>query len=594
MQLAHIPLDQLSISTANMRFSKKPPDLADLLPSVRLRGVLVPLIVRAEARDGGYEIVAGRRRFLAACEASADGTVGDLPCAIMEAGDDAAALEASILENVARDQPHEVEQWTSFTRLVREGRSAEDIGLVFALTQRQVAQVLALGNLLPKIRDLYRADEIDAGSIRLLTMASKAQQKDWLALFASAERYAPTGQSLKSWLFGGASIPTANALFDLARYPGAIITDLFGEGGYFADADAFFVAQRSAIEERRAAYREAGWADAVLVEPGHYFNGWEHERTPKSRGGKVFITLSARGEVAFHEGFLTRKEADRARRQAAGETETRPARAELTGTLQTYLDLHMHAAVRAHLLGAPALALRLLAAHAIAGSSFVTIRPDPQRAGSDAIAESIETCIAETRFDEERRALLAMLGLDPETSTLIQSGYGGEHSIPALLARLIPLGDGEVMRVLALVMGEALQVGSEAVAAAAIASGLDMAVWWQADEAFIDLLRDREVLAGMVAEVAGEEVASANRVEPVKTLKAILRDALAGTNGRAKAISWLPRWLRRDPSHYTERGGSAHVRNHVDAAMMLVGEQGAATDEPTDASDETAGIAEAA
>ena len=63
MQLAHIALDRLSISPANMRASKKPPEISDILPSVRARGVLVPLLVRANGSPGTYEIVAGRRRF---------------------------------------------------------------------------------------------------------------------------------------------------------------------------------------------------------------------------------------------------------------------------------------------------------------------------------------------------------------------------------------------------------------------------------------------------------------------------------------------------------------------------------------------------
>ncbi|MQH38960.1 chromosome partitioning protein ParB, partial [Escherichia coli] len=102
---------------ANMRVKGKPIDLASLLPSVRARGVLVPLIVRvkpsAEPVDGGspdtYEIVAGKRRYHAALAvAQESGEAEPLPCAVMAAGDDAAALEASLIENIARFDPDEV------------------------------------------------------------------------------------------------------------------------------------------------------------------------------------------------------------------------------------------------------------------------------------------------------------------------------------------------------------------------------------------------------------------------------------------------------------------------------------------------------
>ena len=180
MQLQHIELGKLAISAANMRSGRKPPELDDILPSVRARGILVPLLVRPNGGPDSFEIVAGRRRFFAAQKVAEErlaageplGLAEPLPCAVMEAGDDAAALEASLIENVARLDAHEVEQWESFTRLVREGRKPDEIAATFGLTDIMVKRVLALGNLLPRIRDLYRREEIDAATVRFLTMAS--------------------------------------------------------------------------------------------------------------------------------------------------------------------------------------------------------------------------------------------------------------------------------------------------------------------------------------------------------------------------------------------------------------------------------------
>ena len=67
MELKHIELARLIVSPANMRGKGKAPDIDNILPSVRARGILVPLIVRAAADDEGhFEIVAGRRRYHAA------------------------------------------------------------------------------------------------------------------------------------------------------------------------------------------------------------------------------------------------------------------------------------------------------------------------------------------------------------------------------------------------------------------------------------------------------------------------------------------------------------------------------------------------
>jgi len=298
MQIDQIPLDRLSVSKANMRGVRKPPDFADILPSVIRRGVVSPLFVRQNCAEGRFEIVAGKRRYFASLEAARQSNEErTLPCIVIAEGDDADALEISMIENILRQDPDPVTQWESFTRLVKEGRSVEDIAATFALTELQVKRILALGNLLPRIREAFRAEEIDAGTVRHLTLASKAQQKAWLALFDDADAYAPHGNQLKAWLFGGASIATEVALFDLAAFEGCIVTDLFEEGGYFADADAFWTAQMAEVETRRAAYLEAGWAGVEVIPPGQYFSSWEYEKTPKRRGGRVYVHCRENGEV---------------------------------------------------------------------------------------------------------------------------------------------------------------------------------------------------------------------------------------------------------------------------------------------------------
>lgn len=70
--------------------------------------MLVPLIVRANGSPDSYEIVAGKRRYHAALAIAAEGGIEELPCAVMAADDDAAALEASLIENIARLDPDEV------------------------------------------------------------------------------------------------------------------------------------------------------------------------------------------------------------------------------------------------------------------------------------------------------------------------------------------------------------------------------------------------------------------------------------------------------------------------------------------------------
>ena len=66
-------------------------------------------------------------------------------------------------------------------------------------------------------------------------------------------------------MFGGASIKVEHALFDVEASGLAVVADLFGEDRYFADSDAFWRAQDTAIAARREAYLDAGWPDVVIV-----------------------------------------------------------------------------------------------------------------------------------------------------------------------------------------------------------------------------------------------------------------------------------------------------------------------------------------
>ena len=565
MKLEFIDIGNIDDSAVNMRHGKKAPDVSDILPTVRKRGIIVPVILRPGVTEGRFELVAGRRRVHAAriaqADEGADPELGRVPSAIMEAGDDAAALEASLIENLARLDPDEVTQWETFTRLVKEGREVDDIAATFGLPDLTIRRVLALGNLLPRIRQLYREEKIDRITVRHLTLASKSQQKAWLALHDDPDNYTPTGHQLKAWLFGGQSIAAKVALFDLATYAGATVADLFGDDRYFADPEAFWTAQNEAIEARRAAYLEDGWSDVVIVPASEHFHSWEYEKAAKRKGGRVYVDVRSTGEVIFHEGYLTRKEA---RRVASGEAPqgAKPQRPELTSTLQTYVDLHRHAAVRAALLNRPEVALRLMVAHAVVGSHLWRVSPEPQATRNDEVRESLETARGEAMFDERRRAVLALLGFSSEEPT-VTGGNGDDYGVAGVFLRLVELPDPAVMRVIAVVIGETLAAGSAAVAAVGTEIGIDMADWWQADEALFGLIRDREVLGRMVAEVAGETVASANAGEKSKTLKRIIADHLAGADGRAQVERWVPRWMQFPPSAYTTRGGVGTVAAHA-------------------------------
>jgi ParB family chromosome partitioning protein len=579
MRLAFADPRNMTLSPLNMHHGRPPPDVSDLLASVRARGVLLTLLVLEKTEggqvvDGCYEIVAGRRRWHAALAVIAEGReIDPLPIGILEPGDDAAALEASLLENLKRLPPDEVTCWETFSRLIRAGRTVEQIAATFGQSEVVVRRTLALGALLPRIRRLYRDEAIDVATVRALTLASKAQQKAWLALHDDPGQRAPAGAQLKAWLFGGSSIPTRHAIFDLSTYPGEIVTDLFGEDSYFADAESFWRLQNEAIAARAEAWRAEGWAGVEVLAAGQPFYSWNHERVGRSDGGKVFVEVSLKGEVTVHEGYLDRKEAQRLRkaaeRAARGEDEAPRAamRPEVTSAQAAYIDLHRHAAVRLALAEHPEVALRLLLAHAIAGAAHWRVAAEGRRAVDGALAESLAGNAAVSAYEAHRATAAARLGLSAEARSLVGS-VRIDGGVAGVFARLLALGEAEVLQVAAVVMAESLAAGSCEVEAAGAWLEVDLRRVWRPDQAFFDLIRDREALNAMLREVGGKKVADGNLAEKLKTQKAILKDFVDGTGGRPKAEGWIPRWMAFPPAAYTKRHLPQAARARAVAAQL--------------------------
>ncbi|MEE9454639.1 MAG: ParB/RepB/Spo0J family partition protein [Paracoccaceae bacterium] len=555
MQLQHIPLDQLTISPLNMRHSRKAPDVSDILPSIREKGIQQPLLVRENGK--GFEIVAGRRRYFSLKEIEQQGQKADpVPCAIMADGDDAAALEASLIENIARCDPDEMTRYETFARLVKQGKTPAEIATTFGATEIMVKRSLALGNLTPAIRNAYRDEEINDETIRHLTLASKKQQAEWFKLFKDPEERAPLAWQLKQWLFG-AEIKSKSALFDLKDYRGGIVADLFGDDGYFDDADKFWKLQNKCIAAKRDEFVKAGWEDVIIWDIGQHFASWDYVKATKKEGGYVFIVASSDGEVEIHEGLISRKEFDRRQQKVAkgeegnGTAEVRP---ELTKAAQNYIELHRHSAVRHSLLNDQGVALRLLVAHAIGGSSLWRTEPDPQRADKKEIAESVGSSKAVSAFADARKPILKLLGFATHGHSVVRSN-SDEHRVISLFFKLLKLSDKEVMQVLTFIMAETLQCGTSVVEALGCHLKVDMADYWQPDETFFSLLRDKASINAMLRNIGGKQVADGNVAETAKVQKNIIQDFLNG-EGRDKVEGWLPSYMEFPFKHYIKgRGG---------------------------------------
>lgn len=571
MKLEHIELEDLKPSPLNVR-KHGGSDVSDLLPSIRSIGVVQSLLVRPNCE--GFEVVAGARRLKAAQLIEKEGgEVEPLPCIILEDGDDAKAIEASLAENIARLPMDEVDQYEAFAALKKQGQSIEDIAAHFGVGELLVNKRLAIANIHTPILNAYRKEMVSVQSLRALTMASKAQQKEWFKLLSDPKQDEPTGRWLKAWLFGGEAIPVSHALFPLENYDGKIIPDLFEEGQFFDDPEKFWTLQMEAVQQRQQAYLEEGWSDVVVLENRDYFSTYSLAKRSKKDGGKVFIQCRSNGEVEFHEGWLEEKEAkrlDRAAAKANGEVTANP-KPELTKAAIRYCELHRHNAVRAELLKAPQIALRLMVAHVIASSYLWEIKTETQNTnGNEAIAQSIEASKAQKAFAKEREAVKKLLQIGDDRAFLMEDHWiSRKPELPKIFARLLQLSDKQVMRVLSFAMGETLSSGTPIVEALGQILSVDMADWWEPEDVFFDLLRDKPAINAMLAEVADKRAAKDGVSKTAKVQKETIRSHLEGRSGAKKPEGWLPRYMQFPMQGYTKRKGLPPVEDWKAVAKLF-------------------------
>jgi ParB family chromosome partitioning protein len=558
MHSQNIQLKDLHVSPFNMRAERKIPSLArmaeisaNIIPSVREKGILQDLIVRKN--NAGFEILAGRRRFYAAKVVEKErGAFEAIKCNVVESGDDANALELSLIENVAREDVDELTQYEVYTRLIVLGRTPAQIALGQGVTEHQVRQRLALANLLPQIRDLFREGELEAEDLQALTLATKTQQRSFLKLVA--ENDAPRGCYLKDWLFGGDAISTKMALFNPSTYTGEIRQDLFGEEAFFVDVKAFWSLQDQAIAAKRDTYFAAKWAEVVVMERGARWDNWNYAKAQKKDGGRVYIAVAQNGEVASHEGYLTHDELRRAKtkkekakkgEKAEAEADQKP-KSPITAAMRNYLDLHRHAAVRLAVIARPSDALRLMIAHAVAASGNWNVKPDSRRADSTAIGESVEGSDARKLFAAEAKAITKLLAPafksedcedEEEGSAVTGRGYQDDELTARIFARLLKLKDVEVARIAAFVMAETLASGSAATDAFGAYAKVEARAHWKPDQTFFDLMRDRTSVNAMLAGLSGKKVADKLVSAKLKDQKAALSTAVAAS------ADWCPGWM---------------------------------------------------
>jgi len=149
-ELAHLPVETIHANPRQPRKRFDSEATSALADSIRAQGLVQPVVVRPR-KAGGYELIAGERRWRAAREAG----VPTLPALVREA-DDRDTLLLSLVENVAREQLSAVEEARAYALLIDE----------FALSLGELAE--RVGKAKPTVSNRLRLLELSDDVLALL------------------------------------------------------------------------------------------------------------------------------------------------------------------------------------------------------------------------------------------------------------------------------------------------------------------------------------------------------------------------------------------------------------------------------------------
>ncbi|WP_448683728.1 ParB/RepB/Spo0J family partition protein [Pseudomonas nicosulfuronedens] len=162
-ELQHLPLDLIQRGKYQPRRDMDPQALEELAQSIKVQGVMQPIVVRPIDK-GRYEIIAGERRWRASQQAGLD----KIPAMVREVPDEA-AIAMALIENIQREDLNPIEEAAALQRLQQE----------FQLTQQQVADAVGksrvtVANLLrlialpEEIKTLLSHGDLEMGHARAL------------------------------------------------------------------------------------------------------------------------------------------------------------------------------------------------------------------------------------------------------------------------------------------------------------------------------------------------------------------------------------------------------------------------------------------
>lgn len=169
--LKEIPIEFLQPGQYQPRKDMHPEALEDLAASIKVQGIMQPIVVRPIA-NGRYEIIAGERRW----RASQIAGLASIPALIKDVPDDA-AIAMALIENIQREDLNPMEEAEALYRLQQEfDLSHQEVADAVGKSRATISNLLRLMSLGKATRKLLENGDIEMGHARAMLSLSEAEQ----------------------------------------------------------------------------------------------------------------------------------------------------------------------------------------------------------------------------------------------------------------------------------------------------------------------------------------------------------------------------------------------------------------------------------
>lgn len=171
LNIQQLPIEQIRPNPRQPRKTFDDASLAELAESIKQNGFIQPLVVRANP-EGGFELVAGERRWRAAGVAQLD----RVPVVVRVLTDQEVVLVA-LVENLQREDLNAVEQAEAYVQLQDEFHLTHgEIGELLGKARSTITNLIRLRELSPRVLESLRRGEIELGHAKLLIGRPKNEQ----------------------------------------------------------------------------------------------------------------------------------------------------------------------------------------------------------------------------------------------------------------------------------------------------------------------------------------------------------------------------------------------------------------------------------